>query len=455
MAKKVEPLYRKLIFFFSKKMSLVQKLRLAGIVKTSEFILKSGQKSNIYFDFKGLLSHPKLVSDICYAMSTFLTSDNCYVAGVPMSGIPYASGISLHKDLPQLLIRESVKEYGMGNQIEGLLKNSLERPVILVEDVITTGGSVQKFIDIVEAHKLKVSAILCIMDRGTGVTLLRKNGYTVHSLFTMDDFLIEVPKPLLQFRNAVGYRLRIEALRKKSNLIVALDLTDARDIINISSIIAPHAVAIKLHLDTIDFTNISIYDFIHELLHARSSFRLLVIEDRKFADIPAISEKQLQRIDLDSMIDIVTVHGIIGPEQIKLLGKRIALLLVHQLSAKGNLIDRNYSNSVAQIGYDDGNVVGFVSQEYVRSPVKQKHPYRLPTFSPGANLDATTDGKGQQYTAKKEADYIIVGRGITDAKDPLAAVIRYKEHYWSELCDGNETPIQFGDSIPMPCASET
>src|SRR5438128_2644756 len=119
-------------------MSLLQKLIDHDLVKYGNFTLKSGKQSNCYFDFKGLTNHPKLVLEISYEMSKFVTQQDECIAGVPIGGIPYAINIAQIKNLPMALVRNDVKQHGTQKLIEGNFYQTLT----LIEDVVTSGESV-------------------------------------------------------------------------------------------------------------------------------------------------------------------------------------------------------------------------------------------------------------------------------------------------------------------------
>lgn len=204
---------------------------------------------------------------------------------------------------------------------------------------------------------------------------------------------------------------------KKSNLIVSLDLTDPKEIIKISSLIGEHILAIKLHLDIIDFTQWSQLEFLIKL--REKSF--LIIEDRKFADIPYIASKQLALVK--DYVDIVTLYLISGQEILTEFDKMdVGLLIIYQLSTKGNLLSPWYQHKVREYSDQAKNIVGFISQEPV--------PGYL-TFSPGISLQKISDGIGQQYSKpSSNTDVFIVGRDIYLSSDILESTRRYQNICW-------------------------
>jgi len=166
---------------------LIKQLKQHNLVKTGDFVLKSGIRSNLYFDFKGLINHPKLVNALCEELSQLITNQSAVcVAGVPLGGIPYATMVSHITNLPQVLIREEPKTYGLQQQIEGYVSGT---KIILVEDVITTGQSVINTINILKANHIDIAQIICILDRAQGgVDKIIELGYDVSCLYKASDF---------------------------------------------------------------------------------------------------------------------------------------------------------------------------------------------------------------------------------------------------------------------------
>ena len=392
-------------------MTLLQKLKNSGLIQRGEFKLKSGQTSFIYFDFKSLLSYPTLISTISHELSKLISEPKVCVAGIPFGGLPYATLISQFKNCPMILIREDKKQYGMCQQIEGHLEN---RSVVLVEDVITTGSSVESIIHVAKEHGIKISQVICILDREAGgVSRLRSLGYNVSALFKMSELTTTQSIGWkIEQNNPIVIKLLDVIQSKRTNLILALDLTNSRAILSQLRLVGPHICAVKIHYDIIeDFSE----EFINELNSIKHEFNLLVIEDRKLADIPYIALKQL--VSVRKFADIVTVHGLCGPTLIRELNKtQLGILLVHQLSVADNLIDTHYSNKVSDLAQNFSNVIGFVSQGRVLE--------NYLTFTPGINLNQTTDNQGQCYKSigQTDSDIFIVGRSIYESADIVESV---------------------------------
>ena len=165
-------------------MSLVNDLLKTDCVKFGKFQLKSGEVSKYYFDMKGLIAHPQLMESIAEKIyEEFIQKFQCdLLCGVPMGGLPLCSYLSVSKKIPMIMIRDSVKDYGTNKQIEGTYHK--KNKCIIIEDVITTGGSVNKIIDLLK-DKVDIIGVVVILDRQEGFTC----SVPVKSVFLKNDII--------------------------------------------------------------------------------------------------------------------------------------------------------------------------------------------------------------------------------------------------------------------------
>lgn len=158
------------------------------IVKHGEFVLKSGKVSNTYVDLRMLMNYPQIMRDVCKAMLLNLPPKDCTynVIGVPMGALPITTIFSLVSNIPMIMMRDKPKQYGCKNLIEGQI--CYDKKCIVIEDVVTTGGSLLSFIKRLEEQGLEVSKVLCILDREQGgMENIRKEGYEIESLLKLSD----------------------------------------------------------------------------------------------------------------------------------------------------------------------------------------------------------------------------------------------------------------------------
>lgn len=129
-------------------------------VKRGEFILASGQKSDIYLDMKHALLRSN-TSRMIVDRLVELIGDHP-VAGYGLGGSLLVGSVLPRLNTCGLIVRDTPKDHGTKAVIEG----KADRNVMLLEDVITTGGSVRKAIRILEENGYKVELVGTVMNRG-------------------------------------------------------------------------------------------------------------------------------------------------------------------------------------------------------------------------------------------------------------------------------------------------
>ncbi len=163
--------------------------------------LASGKESDFFIDCKPTVLTAKghlLVGELMLdALRQVPKADA--VAGVALGGCPLASAVSLMsqvrgRPVPALYVRNAVKDHGMRRMVEGRTEHGMS--VVILEDVITTGGSTWQAIQTLRAESCVVVGVVVLVDRlEGGVEAIRAHGLEVVSLFTRHDF-IEQESPL-------------------------------------------------------------------------------------------------------------------------------------------------------------------------------------------------------------------------------------------------------------------
>jgi len=162
-----------------------------------DFTLSSGRKSDYYFDCRQSSLNPGGAWLIGTIFLHMLQGTNAKaVAGMTLGADPLVTATSLlayHHDLylPALIVRKQAKEHGAGRQIEGLANVSPGDGVVVLEDVVSTGGSVLKACKAVEEAGLKVLCVFCILDREEpgGAQAFAEAGYELRSIFTREQLV--------------------------------------------------------------------------------------------------------------------------------------------------------------------------------------------------------------------------------------------------------------------------
>ena len=160
-----------------------------GAIQFGDFTLASGKRSSMYVDLRLLVSQPNLMQAAAGAYAAELAPLQCdRIAGVPYAALPIGMAVSLASGVPLIYNRKESKSHGLGKDIEGLWQPG-ER-VVIIEDVITTGGSIVSSVELFRAAGLVVEDAIVLLDRQQGgVENLRKAGIRMHSVLALGDVL--------------------------------------------------------------------------------------------------------------------------------------------------------------------------------------------------------------------------------------------------------------------------
>jgi uridine monophosphate synthetase len=171
------------------KQTLLEALINIDVIKRGKFILRSGVVSPIYIDCRSIIAYPPLlraVANVLWEKIKHLHPS--LLCGVPYTALPIATAISLDQNLPMLMCRKEAKDYGTKKQIEGVFKAGQDG--LIVEDVVTTGGSVLQVAGLLKKQSLEVKDIAVLVDRQQGgKEALLKAGYQLHSVYTLNEIV--------------------------------------------------------------------------------------------------------------------------------------------------------------------------------------------------------------------------------------------------------------------------
>lgn len=112
------------------------------------FVWASGIKSPIYCDNRLTISYPKIRQEIAKGIADLIRDlfpDAQVIAGTATAGIPHAAWIAAELNLPMIYVRSKPKDHGQGRQIEGVVEKG--QKTVLIDDLISTGGSVLKAVE--------------------------------------------------------------------------------------------------------------------------------------------------------------------------------------------------------------------------------------------------------------------------------------------------------------------
>lgn len=160
-----------------------------------EFTLASGKKSNFYIDCKETTLNPDgmyLVGTLMYQLVLEIPGVEA-VGGVSVGGDPLVCSTvlisrALGEPLPGFFIRKEPKGHGTNLWLEGGKNLRKGMNVVILEDVVTTGGSSLKAIEIAEREGFKVIGVIALLDRlDGGRETIESKGYAFKSIATLND----------------------------------------------------------------------------------------------------------------------------------------------------------------------------------------------------------------------------------------------------------------------------
>ncbi|MCA1694038.1 MAG: orotate phosphoribosyltransferase [Actinobacteria bacterium] len=159
---------------------IAERCRLEG-----EFRLRSGQTADVYFDKYLFEADPVLLWAVAEHAKALIPPDTEVLAGLELGGVPVATALSICTGLPAAFVRKEPKRYGTMKLAEGAEVRG--RRVLIVEDVITTGGQVVNSTTALRALGSQVEAVLCVIDRREGHPGLDSVELEVRALFRSAD----------------------------------------------------------------------------------------------------------------------------------------------------------------------------------------------------------------------------------------------------------------------------
>ena len=162
------------------------------------FTLTSGKTSDFYIDGKQTTLSAEgayLCGKLLFELLQNCTTPIHAVGGMTLGADPLVTAVSIasflaEKPIPAFIVRKEAKGHGTGNYIEGLKNMKEGCTVALLEDVVTTGGTLLKVIERVEDAGFKVGLVATLVERQEGgVEVLKEAGYSLEAIFTREELL--------------------------------------------------------------------------------------------------------------------------------------------------------------------------------------------------------------------------------------------------------------------------
>jgi|TARA_B110000014_G_scaffold154390_1_gene108173 orotate phosphoribosyltransferase len=161
------------------------------IIRFGDFTLASGKKSPYYIDLRLLPSFPHEYRKMIKGLQNLIAEDIGFesfhsLVSVPTGGLVVAASLATEIVKPLIYVRKQAKEHGTGKAVEGVTCQDMK--LLMIEDVVTSGGSVINAIKSIKEEKMVVTDACAVVDRMEGATeALLAEGIKLHSLLTIND----------------------------------------------------------------------------------------------------------------------------------------------------------------------------------------------------------------------------------------------------------------------------
>lgn len=155
-----------------------------------EFTLRSGRKSNYYLDKYRFETQPDVLRELGKMFAERISPAVNRIAGAELGAVSLAAAASMASGKPFVIVRNQKKDYGTSKLVEGILEAG--DTVMIVEDVLTTGGQVLEAVKSLEQAGAKVDKIVAVIDRMEGAREnIEKAGVKLEALFTVKELGIK------------------------------------------------------------------------------------------------------------------------------------------------------------------------------------------------------------------------------------------------------------------------
>jgi orotate phosphoribosyltransferase len=172
----------------------MDKAQLASRIKETaylegEFTLRSGAKSNYYLDKYLFATQPDILAELGRRLAE-RAADADVIAGPELGAVALAAATAMAAEKPYVIVRNAKKGYGTGKVIEGKLPDGAK--VLLVEDIVTSGGQVVEAIGNLRDAGAEVVKAVCVIDRlADGARNIASTGVEYEALLTVADLGVQ------------------------------------------------------------------------------------------------------------------------------------------------------------------------------------------------------------------------------------------------------------------------
>lgn len=155
-----------------------------------QFTLRSGRKSSYYLDKYRFETQPDVLGELGRLFAERVSDKVDLIAGAELGAVALAAATSMVCGKPFVIVRNRKKDYGTSKQVEGLLKPGAN--VMLVEDILTTGGQVLEAAQSLQEAGARIDRIVAVIDRLEGARQnIEQAGFVLETLFTIKELGID------------------------------------------------------------------------------------------------------------------------------------------------------------------------------------------------------------------------------------------------------------------------
>ena len=173
------------------KIKLIESLYASNILKFGNFKLSSGKNSPYYLNLRIIQSYPDVFQAVVKSYLDMINKIGLnnfdVICGIASAGLVFSSPLSFLTNKSHVYVRKYEKTYGLKNSLEGYFKPKSK--VLVVDDIFTTGSSIQKTLDVVDKNSGIINNVLVLINRMENTdNFLIQNNIKLNYVFSIVDF---------------------------------------------------------------------------------------------------------------------------------------------------------------------------------------------------------------------------------------------------------------------------
>lgn len=152
------------------KQKIIKRFNQIGVIIKEPVKLRSGKVSSFYCDIKKAYGYPDILNALVCELGKIIEKRITCVAASGYGGLPLTSVVAGQFNKKFIAVRNEPKKHGRGGYLDGYIPNKNDR-VVIIDDVLTTGGSILKTFSILKKTKAKIPKAIVVVKRGQGELL--------------------------------------------------------------------------------------------------------------------------------------------------------------------------------------------------------------------------------------------------------------------------------------------